>query len=70
MNKIVKKISNLKLNIPIPVFGIGCGVLGLTLHKTSINIGKYASTLLKGLEYRGYDSTGAIFQDDKKILLF
>ncbi len=66
MNKIVKKISNLKLNIPIPIFGIGCGVLGLTLHKTSINIGKYASTLLKGLEYRGYDSTGAIFQDDKK----
>lgn len=63
----LKKIfKNLTINISIPIFGVGCGVLGLQIHKTSINLGKYASDLLKALEYRGYDSTGAIFQDDNK----
>ena len=55
-----------KIEIPIPVIGLGCGVLGFSLSKVSINLGKYASKLLKSLEYRGYDSTGAVVQDDKK----
>ncbi len=61
---------NLRLNIPLPVFGVGCGVLGLSLQTLSIDMGKYASTLLRALEYRGYDSTGAAFQGiDKSITL-
>ena len=59
-------ISKFKISIPIPIFGLGCGVLGFSLAKFSVNIGSYASQLLKSLEYRGYDSTGAIIQDDKK----
>jgi glucosamine 6-phosphate synthetase-like amidotransferase/phosphosugar isomerase protein len=52
------------------VFGCGCGVLGLSLAEVSINLGQYASTLLRALEYRGYDSTGAVFQDhDENIVL-
>ncbi|MCD4796255.1 MAG: SIS domain-containing protein [Candidatus Cloacimonetes bacterium] len=56
-------LRNIRINIPVPIFGIGCGVLGMSLAKTSINLGKYASVLLRSLEYRGYDSTGAVFQD-------
>jgi glucosamine 6-phosphate synthetase-like amidotransferase/phosphosugar isomerase protein len=64
------KLENWKLNLPIPVPGMGCGVLGLTLAHVSVNLGKYASSLLKALEYRGYDSTGAAFQaEDKKVTL-
>lgn len=59
-----------QFSIRIPVFGVGCGVLGLSLQRLSFDMGKYASTLLKALEYRGYDSTGAAFQgDDKSIVL-
>ncbi len=57
-------LKKMEIKIPLPIFGIGCGVLGLSLAKVSVNIGKYASTLLKSLEYRGYDSTGAVFQKD------
>ncbi|MCD4650806.1 MAG: SIS domain-containing protein [Candidatus Cloacimonetes bacterium] len=60
----ITKIPPITLHIPLP--GVGCGVLGLMLAKVHINMGKYAAKLLKSLEYRGYDSTGAIFQDDKK----
>jgi len=64
------KFMQFKITIPIPVFGTGCGVLGLSLAKVSVNMGKYASKLLRALEYRGYDSTGAVFQDkDKNIVL-
>ena len=59
-------LKNLTITIPIPIIGCGCGVLVMSLAKVSINLGKYASTLLRALEYRGYDSTGAAFQDDKK----
>jgi glucosamine 6-phosphate synthetase-like amidotransferase/phosphosugar isomerase protein len=52
------------IRIPIPVFGLGCGVLGLALPKVSLRMGEYASKLLRALEYRGYDSTGAAFQGD------
>ena len=63
-------LQNLKITIPVPIFGIGCGVLGLSLSKKSINMGKYASKLLRALEYRGYDSTGAAFQkDDMEVTL-
>ncbi|MBT3168431.1 MAG: SIS domain-containing protein [Candidatus Cloacimonetes bacterium] len=49
----------------IPILGVGCGVLGMSLAKVSLNLGKYASTLLRALEYRGYDSTGAAFQKER-----
>lgn len=62
-------LSGLNLRIPIPVFGCGCGVLGLSMAKVTVNLGQYASTLLKALEYRGYDSTGAVFQDDKQNVI-
>jgi len=58
-----------RIRIPIPIFGVGCGVLGLSLVKVSPRLGEYASVLLKSLEYRGYDSTGAVFQDDKKKII-
>ena len=63
-------LQNMKITIPVPIFGIGCGVLGLSLAKKSIDMGKYASKLLRALEYRGYDSTGAAFQkDDMEVTL-
>jgi glutamine---fructose-6-phosphate transaminase (isomerizing) len=55
--------GNFTIKIPVPA--IGCGVLGLSFAKMDVNMGKYASQLLKSLEYRGYDSTGAAIQDDK-----
>jgi len=54
-----------KLNIKIPVPGTGCGVIGLSFASHTPKMGAYASDLLKSLEYRGYDSTGAAIQDDK-----
>jgi len=64
-----KKLENFELRIPFPILGIGCGVLGLSLAHTSIKMGKYASQLLRALEYRGYDSTGAAFQDEQKNIV-
>ena len=58
--------SDFRLRLPLPLPGLGCGVLGLALPKVSVNIGEYASKLLKALEYRGYDSTGAAFQGDSQ----
>jgi glucosamine 6-phosphate synthetase-like amidotransferase/phosphosugar isomerase protein len=49
--------------------GFGCGVLGLALQKVSLDMGKYASILLRALEYRGYDSTGAAFQATTKNVI-
>jgi|GEM_PF-3722842 len=62
--KMMNNLNRYNLRIPIPIFGLGCGVLGMALPKVSINLGSYASQLLKALEYRGYDSTGAAFQGD------
>jgi glucosamine 6-phosphate synthetase-like amidotransferase/phosphosugar isomerase protein len=42
-----------------------CGVIGLIYKKDSQYMGEIACKLLKMLEYRGYDSTGAIIQDSK-----
>lgn len=69
MKRFIKKYEHAKLKIPIPILGIGCGVLGLSLNKVSVDLGKYASALLRALEYRGYDSTGAVFQNKKDITL-
>lgn len=52
------------IRIPLPVPGLGCGVLGLALPKVSLKMGEYASRLLRSLEYRGFDSTGAAFQGE------
>ena len=40
-----------------------CGVIGLTCAKDREDLGVEASRLLRMLEYRGYDSTGALIQD-------
>ncbi|RCK78078.1 MAG: Glucosamine--fructose-6-phosphate aminotransferase [isomerizing] [Candidatus Ozemobacter sibiricus] len=40
-----------------------CGVIGLTYEHDKSDLGQVASRLLRMLEYRGYDSTGAIVQD-------
>lgn len=64
LKKLLFAMRNWKFKLPIPVWGVGCGVLGLALPKVSINMGEYASKLLRALEYRGYDSTGAAFQGD------
>jgi glucosamine--fructose-6-phosphate aminotransferase (isomerizing) len=47
-----------------------CGVLGLICEKHREDLGRVAAELLKTLEYRGYDSTGAAIQgDDLEIQL-
>ncbi|MCF7919569.1 MAG: SIS domain-containing protein [Candidatus Cloacimonetes bacterium] len=58
-------LKKLNFTFKIPVWGIGCGVLGLSLAKVSVKLGDWSAILLKALEYRGYDSTGAVFQDSK-----
>ena len=40
-----------------------CGVIGLRCERDRKDLGAVASRLLRMLEYRGYDSTGAIIQD-------
>lgn len=68
LQNVLKTIGKKHLVLPVP--GVGCGVLGMSLVRSSKSIGQYASDLLKGLEYRGYDSTGAAFQsEDQKITL-
>ncbi|MFA5499071.1 MAG: SIS domain-containing protein [Candidatus Cloacimonadia bacterium] len=62
--RLIKRVDQIR--IPIPIFGLGCGVLGLSVARVTPKMGKYAARLLKNLEYRGYDSTGALFQDDKQ----
>jgi glucosamine--fructose-6-phosphate aminotransferase (isomerizing) len=42
-----------------------CGVLGLRCEKDRSDLGTVASKLLRMLEYRGYDSTGAAIQNSK-----
>ncbi|MEM9487658.1 MAG: glutamine--fructose-6-phosphate aminotransferase, partial [Myxococcota bacterium] len=39
-----------------------CGVIGLIYSKHRDDLGRIAADLLKTLEYRGYDSTGAAVQ--------
>ena len=39
-----------------------CGVIGLVYEKDRDDLGKIAGQLLETLQYRGYDSTGAVIQ--------
>ncbi len=41
-----------------------CGVIGLIFERDRKDLGRIAAELLKTLEYRGYDSTGALFQGE------
>jgi glucosamine 6-phosphate synthetase-like amidotransferase/phosphosugar isomerase protein len=41
-----------------------CGVIGLVYERARADLGQVAAELLKTLEYRGYDSTGAAIQGD------
>lgn len=41
-----------------------CGVIGLILERDRADMGELAAELLRALEYRGYDSTGAAVQAD------
>src|SRR2546430_17645834 len=40
-----------------------CGVIGLIYERPRADLGRIAAELLRTLEYRGYDSTGAAIQD-------
>lgn len=42
-----------------------CGVIGLVYENEKSNLGSVGGKLLTMLEYRGYDSTGALLQDKK-----
>lgn len=47
-----------------------CGIVSLVYKDETQNMGREAADLLKRLEYRGYDSTGASFIDkDRNIVL-
>ena len=47
-----------------------CGVVAIVYDHVVEQLGREASALLKKLEYRGYDSTGAaFFQDDGSVVL-
>jgi glucosamine 6-phosphate synthetase-like amidotransferase/phosphosugar isomerase protein len=47
-----------------------CGVIGLVCERNRADLGLVAAELLKTLEYRGYDSTGAAIQgDDEEVTL-
>ncbi|MBN2875648.1 MAG: hypothetical protein JXM71_11180, partial [Spirochaetales bacterium] len=47
-----------------------CGIVSLVYKDETKNMGHEASELLRRLEYRGYDSTGASFIDkDRNIVL-
>ena len=67
MKKLINLLSNSYIYLPVPF--LGCGVIGLSLLKSSKSLGEYASTLLRALEYRGFDSTGAAIQCGDKVTL-
>jgi len=46
-----------------------CGVIGLICERSRRDMGRVAAELLKTLEYRGYDSTGAAVQDGDRVRL-
>ncbi len=43
-----------------------CGVIGLVFENSRDDLGQVAAELLRTLEYRGYDSTGAAIQGDEE----
>ncbi len=46
-----------------------CGVIGFFSEKNRKDLGIISAKMLRMLEYRGYDSTGAIIQDDSKNIV-
>ncbi len=46
-----------------------CGIVSLIYEKENPDMGEEAEALLRRLEYRGYDSTGASFIDDKRKIV-
>jgi len=46
-----------------------CGVIGLICERSRQDMGRIAAELLKTLEYRGYDSTGAAVQHEDQVTL-
>lgn len=50
--------------------GFMCGVIGVISQKQKNSMGALAKKLLRMLEYRGYDSTGAIIQNENGNLFF
>ncbi|MCD4828265.1 MAG: SIS domain-containing protein [Candidatus Cloacimonetes bacterium] len=69
MLPLLRRFCDFEIRFTVPVFGLGCGVLGMTLARPSAKLGRWAGKLLRSLEYRGYDSTGAVFQDGSRITL-
>ncbi|MBF0316423.1 MAG: SIS domain-containing protein [Oligoflexia bacterium] len=47
-----------------------CGVIGVVTERERRSMGALAKKLLRMLEYRGYDSTGAIIQEESGKLFF
>ncbi|MBF0363431.1 MAG: SIS domain-containing protein [Oligoflexia bacterium] len=47
-----------------------CGVIGVLSQKQKNSMGLLSKKLLRMLEYRGYDSTGAIIQDEHNAIFF
>ena len=45
-----------------------CGIVSITYKEDNPDIGKEAAALLRRLEYRGYDSTGASFIDGEGVI--
>jgi glucosamine--fructose-6-phosphate aminotransferase (isomerizing) len=66
---LLKRLADLRLWLPAPRAALGCGVLGLVYLRRTPRLGEVATRLLKILEYRGYDSTGGVFQDGDRITL-
>ncbi|MBP7867979.1 MAG: SIS domain-containing protein [Acidobacteria bacterium] len=61
--RLLSRLAKVRLPIPLPIPGVGCGVLGMVCARRTPALGEIASRLLEKLEYRGYDSTGLCIQD-------
>jgi glutamine---fructose-6-phosphate transaminase (isomerizing) len=64
-----RRLAGCRLPLLRVRYGLGCGVIGLVCARRSPRLGEVASRLLRILEYRGYDSTGGVFQDGDQITL-
>lgn len=69
MTTIWSRLARLRIPIPTARYALGCGVIGLACARRSVSLGEVATKLLRILEYRGYDSTGGVFQDGETITL-
>lgn len=64
LERLLRRFSRTRITLPLPIPGVGCGVLGMLYSRRTIKLGEIASRLLEKLEYRGYDSTGLCIQDE------